>query len=63
MTGERKKWLAKMVDRKARAILEGTRQAVAISLHLSLADTHFTDEDLDFIIDCACRLGRGEHVK
>jgi hypothetical protein len=59
MTGERKRWLAKMVDRKARAILDGTGQT-ATSLYMSLADTHFTDEDLDFIIDRACRLGRAE---
>ena len=62
MTGERKRWLAKMVDRKAKAILDGTGQAPAISLYMSLADTHFTDEDLDFIVDRACRLGRGESV-
>jgi hypothetical protein len=62
MTGERKRWLAKMVDRKAKAILDGTGQAPAVSLYMSLADTHFTDEDLDFIIDRACRLGRGESV-
>jgi len=58
MTGERKRWLAKMVDRKAKAILDGTGQTAAV--YMSLADTHFTDEDLDFIVDRACRLGRGE---
>jgi hypothetical protein len=61
MTSERKRWLAKMVDRKAHAIVSG--QTAANSLYTSLADTHFTDEDLDFIIDRACRLGRGEHVE
>jgi hypothetical protein len=62
MTSERKRWLAKMVDRKAQAILQGTGQVASISLHMSLADTHFTDEDLDFIIDRAFRLGREESV-
>ena len=60
MTGERKRWLAKLVDRKAKAILDGAGQDGAISVHMSLADTHFTDEDLDFIIGRACCLGRGE---
>ena len=49
------------VNRIGQAIISG--QTAAISLYTSLADTHFTDEDLDFIIDRACRRGRGEHVE
>jgi hypothetical protein len=63
MTNERKLRLATMVDRKAEAILEGTGQAAAIPLHMSLADEHFSEEDLNFIIDRACRLGRGDSVE
>jgi hypothetical protein len=63
MTEDRKRLLAKMVDRKAQAIREGTGRRATISLHMSLADTHFTEEDLDFIIDRASRLGRGERVE
>jgi hypothetical protein len=61
MTSDRKRWLAKMVDRRVQAIISG--QTASISLYTSLADTHFTDEDLDFIIDRAYRLGRGESVE
>lgn len=63
MTEDRKRWLSTVVDRKAEVILEETGQVTAIPLHMSAADAHFTEEDLDFIIDRACRLGRGEQVE